>query len=57
LIEYRIRLVKRKGLAEVEWLESQNGIVRYTIDDLRGIRDDYRARLKAMRDETKGISV
>jgi hypothetical protein len=51
LIEYRIRLVKRKGLAEVEWIESQNGIVRYTIDDLRTIRDDYRARLKAMRDK------
>jgi hypothetical protein len=57
LIEYRIRLVRRKGLAEVEWLESQNGIVRYTIDDLRTIRDDYRAKLKSMRDEAKEISV
>ncbi len=46
LIEYRKRLVARFGADEVEWLESQNGIVRYVIDDLKQIRDEYRQKRK-----------
>lgn len=48
LIEYRRRLVERFGQDEVEWLESQNGIVRYTIEQLKQIRDEYRKKRREL---------
>jgi hypothetical protein len=57
LIPYRQELLKRVGADVLEWIEGPHQSKKYTIDDLRSIRDDYRARLKSMRDETKGISV
>jgi hypothetical protein len=53
LIEYRKRLVERFGPEEVEWLESQNSIVRYTIDELKAIRDEYKQKLKALQQGQK----
>ncbi len=49
LIRYRAGLVKRIGLAAVEALEGPHEPKKYSVDDLRAIRDDYRARLKAMK--------
>lgn len=49
LLEYRIRLIRKHGQDLVEWLESQNGIVRYTIDDLKAIKAEYKAKLKALK--------
>lgn len=40
-------MVARIGLAAVEVLESDQTLRKYTSDDLRAIRDEYRARLKA----------
>ena len=48
LTEYRIRLIDKIGIEKVEWLESQNQVCKWSIDDLRLIRDDYAARLKAL---------
>lgn len=45
LIEYRIRLVRRFGLGLVDWLEAQNGVTRYTVEDLKKIISDYRGCL------------
>ena len=45
---FRAGMVARIGLAAVEVLESDQTLRKYTSDDLRTIRDDYRARLKAI---------
>ncbi len=42
-VEYRIRLIKRIGQDKVDWLETQHDPKKYTIDDLKEIRDQYRA--------------
>ena len=46
LVLYRIMLIQKIGLYQVEWLEGPHTPKKYTIDELRIIRDDYRARLK-----------
>ena len=46
-VDYRIGLIARIGLAAVEAIESDQTLRKYTSDDLRAIRDEYRARLKA----------
>ena len=43
VVEYRINLIKRIGLDQVEWLEQDHDPKKYTIDDLKEIRDKYRA--------------
>lgn len=50
-VEYRIRLIARIGLAAVEALEADNRVHHWTRDELRAIRDEYRAKLKQL---TKG---
>lgn len=49
-IEYRIGLVKRIGLAEVERLESDNTPKKWTIEELKAIRDEYRMKLKQLKE-------
>lgn len=44
---FRAGMIARIGLAAVEVLEADQTLRKYTADDLRTIRDDYRARLKA----------
>lgn len=46
VVEYRIGLVKRIGLARVEWLEGPHDLVKYSIEDAKRIRDEYRQKLK-----------
>ena len=48
LVLYRIMLIQKIGLSQVEWLEGPHTPKKYTIDELRIIRDDYRARLKVL---------
>jgi len=48
-IEYRINLVKRIGLERVEALENFNGIVRWTIDDAKRIKAEYKEKLKQLK--------
>ena len=48
LIHYRQELIQRMGIDRVEWLEGPHDPKKYTIDDLREIRDHYRAELKAI---------
>jgi hypothetical protein len=45
LTEYRIHLLKRIGQTALDWLEGPHDAKKYSIDDLRRIRDEYRARL------------
>jgi hypothetical protein len=53
LLEFRIRLTRRYGTEYVEWLEAQNGIRRYEIDELKAIKEDYKLKLKLLQ-VTKG---
>ena len=41
IVNYRINLIKKIGIEEVEWLESYNEVSKYTIDDLKAIKKKY----------------
>lgn len=49
VVEYRISLVKRIGLDKVEWLEGPHEPKRYTIEDVKALKAQFRAELRAMR--------
>lgn len=49
IVNYRISLVLRIGQDKVDWLEGPHEPQRYTIDDLKAIRADYKARLKQLK--------
>lgn len=48
-VEYRIRLVKRIGVEQVEFLEGPHKPQRLTIEDLLAIKALYRQKLKDLR--------
>ena len=48
-VDYRIGLIRRIGLEAVEALESDQTEKRYTIEDLKGIVQTYRAKLKDLK--------
>lgn len=45
-VEYRINLVKKYGIEKVEWLESQNEVVRYDIDWLKRLIKVFRKKIR-----------
>ena len=51
-VDYRVRLLQRVGAARVEALECNNAPRKWGRDELRGIRDHYRAALKALKQNT-----
>jgi len=48
IINYRINLVKKIGLDEVEWLESNHTANKYTIDDIKALKILYKQKIKAL---------
>ena len=50
LVNYRAELVRRIGAEKVEWLEGPHEAKRYTIDDLKAIKAEYRAKIKALKE-------
>lgn len=48
-VDYRIGLIVRVGIEAVEALEADQTVRKWTIDELRAIRNEYRAKLKALR--------
>jgi hypothetical protein len=52
VIEYRIRLLDRIGLARVEALEANNEIRKWTREELIAIRNEYRAKAKQLKKES-----
>lgn len=48
-VDYRLGLIARIGLERVEALESDNRIKRWTIEELKALRDHYRAKLKELK--------
>lgn len=51
IVNYRIELVKRIGADRVEWLEGPHEAQRYTIDDLKAIKAEYRAKIKELKEQ------
>lgn len=47
-VDYRIRLIQRIGIERVEALERDQTTRNYTRDDVRAIRDTYRAKARAL---------
>ncbi|UCV00280.1 recombination protein NinG [Acidovorax radicis] len=48
-VEYRIGLIARIGEGRVVALETNNTVRKFAHDELRGIRDTYKAKLKEMK--------
>jgi hypothetical protein len=53
VVEYRIRLIARIGLARVEALEADNSVHHWTREELIAIRAEYRQRLKQLKESRK----
>lgn len=49
IVNYRIELVRRIGADRVEWLEGPHEAQRYTIEDLKAIKAEYRAKIKELK--------
>lgn len=49
IVNYRIELVKRIGAEAVEWLEGPHEPKRYTIEDLKAISAEYRAKTRELK--------
>jgi hypothetical protein len=49
IVNYRINLVKRIGLERVEILEGPHKAQRYTIEDLKTMKADYRALIRELK--------
>lgn len=47
-VDYRAGLIERIGIGAVEALEADQASRKYTIDELRSIRDEYRKKLKEL---------
>lgn len=48
-IDYRIGLIERIGLQAVEELESDNTVQKWSIDDLKQIKEKYRNKLRDLK--------
>jgi hypothetical protein len=49
-VDYRIGLIARIGLAQVEALEADSRVHKWQRDELIGIRDTYRAKVKELKE-------
>lgn len=50
IVNYRINLVHRIGAEAVAFLEGPHEPQRYTIEDLKAIKAEYRAKIKALKE-------
>ena len=50
LIHYRQGLIEKIGLSKVEWIESYQGDYKYTIEDLKEIREYYKDKIKELKE-------
>ncbi|WP_346395956.1 recombination protein NinG [Pseudomonas syringae] len=49
VIEYRIELVRRIGIVNVEWLEGPHEPQKYTVEELKALTAKYRALTKELK--------
>lgn len=48
-VEYRIRLVQRIGADKVAWLEGLHPPCKYTVDEIKAIKAEYRAKTRELK--------
>ena len=48
-VEYRIRLVMRIGADQVAWLEGPHPARKYTVEEIKGIKAEYRAKTRELK--------
>ena len=48
-VEYRIRLVLRIGVERVAWLEGPHPARKYTVEEIKAIKADYRAKTRELK--------
>jgi predicted nucleic acid-binding Zn ribbon protein len=48
-VEYRIRLVRRIGADKVDWLEGPHSARKYTVDEIKTIKAEYRALTRELK--------
>lgn len=51
IVNYRIELLKRIGAEAVEWLEGPHEPKRYTVEQLKAMTAEYRAKTKELKKE------
>ena len=51
ITNYRINLIKKIGLDRVEWLEGPHEPKKYTIEDLKAIKEEYKQRANQLAGE------
>lgn len=51
IVNYRIELVKRIGADMVEWLEGPHKARKYTIEEIKAIKAEYKAKIKELKGE------
>ncbi len=51
-VDYRLGLIDRIGVRAVEELEANNDVVKFTIDDLKQIKENYNQKLKELTNRT-----
>ena len=49
IVNYRITLVKRIGAEAVDWLEGPHEPKKYTVEDLKAMTADYRAKTRELK--------
>ena len=49
IVNYRINLVARIGADRVDWLEGPHEAQRYTIEQLKEIKAEYRAKIRELK--------
>ena len=49
IVNYRIALVKRIGAEAVDWLEGPHEAKKYTVDELKAMTADYRAKTRELK--------
>jgi hypothetical protein len=48
-VNYRIELVKRIGAEAVEWLEGPHEAKKYTVEELKAMTAEYRAKTRELK--------
>jgi hypothetical protein len=48
-VEYRIRLVLRIGAEKVAWIEGPHEARKYTVDEIKAIKAEYRAKTRELK--------
>ena len=48
-VEYRIRLVQRIGAEKVAWLEGLHSACKYTVEEIKAIKAEYRAKTRELK--------